>query len=76
MKNLFILTLLSVFINADNNKTMSKQEFLKYMQESQQRQEKDLTEIEKTEKFIQKLDLMKIKLEAEKLESEQTENKK
>jgi hypothetical protein len=76
MKNLLILALLTVFLNADNNKTMSKQEFLKYMQESQQRQEKDLAEIEKTKKFIQKLELMKMKLEAEKLESEQTENKK
>jgi hypothetical protein len=76
MKNLLILALLSVFLNADSNKPMSKEEFLKYMQESQKEQEKDLAEIEKTDKFIQKLELMKMKLEAEKLESEQKENKK
>lgn len=73
MKTLLILTLLSILLNAE---AISKEEFLKKIQESQLEQEKDLAEIEKTDKFIQKLELMKKKLEVEKSESEQKENKK
>jgi mevalonate kinase len=76
MKNLLILTLLSVFLNADSNKPMSKEEFLKQMKELDAKEEKAKTNIEKTDKFIQRLEEMKKKLEAEKLESEQKENKK
>lgn len=75
MKNLLILILLSVLLNADNNKSsvkeISDEDFLKKIYESQQEQEKDLAEIEKTDKFIQKLKIMKQKLDAE-----QKENKK
>ncbi len=69
MKNLLILALLSVFLSADNNKTMSKQEFLKQMRELDEKEEK-------TDKFIQKLEEMKKKLEQEKLEMKQKENPK
>jgi hypothetical protein len=80
MKNILILALLSVFLNADNNKSVVKEisdeDFLKQMKESRQKQEKRLIEIEKTDKFIQKLEEIKKKLEAEKLEMKQKENKK
>jgi hypothetical protein len=65
MKYLLILMLSSIILNAE---AMSKEEFLKKIQDSQQRQEKMLVEIEKTDKFIQKLEEMKKKLEEEKLE--------
>lgn len=81
MKKIFFLVVtIIIFVttqsNADSNKTMSKQEFLKQMKELDVREEKAKTNIEKTDKFIQRLEEMKKKLEEEKLESEQTENKK
>lgn len=76
MKKIFLFIILVIILNADDNKTMTDEEFLKKIQESQQRQEKSLAEIEKTDKFIQKLEVIKKDLEVEKLKSKQREDKK
>lgn len=76
MKKIFLFIILVIILNADDNKTMTDEEFLKKIQESQQRQEKSLAEIEKTDKFIQKLEVKKKDLEVEKLKSKQREDKK
>jgi hypothetical protein len=67
----FIFMVVSGFSLASllNAEAMSKEEFLKKIQDSQQRQEKMLVEIEKDDKFIQKMKEMKKKLEEEKSEN-------
>lgn len=61
MKNLLILALLSVFLNADNNKTISKQEFLKQTKEPKKKElnksdEDFLRELKKIDKNIKNIE--------------------
>ncbi|MDD5203664.1 MAG: hypothetical protein PHH41_11070 [Sulfurimonas sp.] len=72
MKNLLVLIVLSVFLSAE---PMSNEDFLKKIQESQERQKQSLVEIEKAKQFHKTLEQLAKKLEEEKLERKKQEEK-
>ncbi len=79
-KLVFLVTTIIIFVvtqsNADNNKSMSNEEFLKQMEQLDQEEKKVDANIEKAEKFHKILETFSIKLETEKLERKQKENQK